>query len=181
MIFKINDVKFYVHPNENIVKKILEAYQTTFMEIEKELKQYRFSWNNKNQGFQIELSEQLKNLFVKLFIRKNGIVPYTEGNEIKYSSKIDLRADVAIKRYQSNKGVYIEIEFRPNEFKDIVKFEIGYNNQFAELGILIVAQNRKHINPSYTTMPQYNRCKKIIEELKPNCPILLIGIEVERI
>lgn len=176
MIFKINDVKYYSYPDEWTVSRILNSFKTSIKEIKELLYNYTFRRENENQGFQIEVAKQLENL-LKQFFNDKGFNSYTTVPNVRYSSNIELRADVVIKNRDSRKGIYIEIEFRPNEFKDIVKFEIGYNKDRTTLGILIVAQNRNHINPSYTTMPHFDKCKKIIQELKPRCPILVIGID----
>jgi len=85
--------------------------------------------------------------------------------------------DVAAGRMDRPKKIFIEIEFRPNEHKDIVKFLIGYKKQTLELGILIVAINKKVINTDYYTMPEYKKCIQIIEQLQSDCPILVIGFD----
>ena len=95
-----------------------------------------------------------------------------------YAPMIVLKSDVGVQSKTNGKRVYIEIEFRPNEFKDIVKFQIGYKHQL-ELGILVVTKNRENINRRYTTMPDYKKCKNIIVALEPECPILLIGLDGE--
>lgn len=73
------------------------------------------------------------------------------------------KADVAIGRAGHPKRIFVEIEFRPDEHKDIVKFLIGYKRQTLEIGILIVAINRDVINKSYYTMPEYEKGIQTIE------------------
>ena len=179
MDFKITDVAFYKHPpNTTIVDDILVAYGASLAEIRQALRTYDFVRQKTYQGFQIELGKQLGNLFADLFENK-GLRVYTQPREARYSPTIDLRADLVVKGPAHARGIYIEIEFRPNEYKDIVKFEIGHRRRLMELGILVVAQHREHINPDYTTMPEFVRCAKLVAELEPRCPVLLIGIDGE--
>ncbi len=172
MTFKVTDIETYASPRNLNVDSILEHYLTTCEEIENALKECTFQHNNTNQGFQMELHEQLQDFFGKFFSKK-GLSTYSMG----YAPMIDLESDIGVQN-TSGKRVYIEIEFRPNAFKDIVKFQIGYKHKL-ELGILVVAKNRKKINRKYTTMPDYKKCKNIIVALEPECPILLVGLDGE--
>lgn len=181
MDFKSTNVRFYKHPpNNTIVDDVLAAYRVNLNEMKEALENYDFTRRKTYQGFQIELGKQLRDLLRNLF-KENGWYVYTQARKVKYSPRIDLRADLVVKAPTNGKGIYIEIEFRPNEYNDIVKFELGHNNRLTELGILAVAQNRDHINPGYTTMPEFDKCRNIIIELQPQCPILLIGIDGENL
>ena len=37
---------------------------------------------------------------------------------------------------------------------------------------------RSNINAAYTTMPEYGKFARIIDELRPSCPLLLVGIRI---
>ena len=66
--------------------------------------------------------------------------------------------DVDVGRTGTNQRIFIEIEFHPSEYKDIVKFLIGHNKQTLELGILIIAMNgetKKKINKNLSDEPIY--------------------------
>ncbi len=172
MNFKVNDVEMFVSRRSVNVDRILREYQTNCQEISDTLKSWTFS-RTSNRGFQVELHKQLVDLFA-LFFRGKGL----SICDVQYSSSIDLRADLVIGNPINGRRIYIEIEFRPNEFKDIVKFQIGYKHEL-ELGILVCAKNRDNINRGYTTMPEYKKCKNIIIALEPESPILLIGFDGE--
>jgi len=45
-----------------------------------------------------------------------------------------------------------------------------------QLRSLVVATNRGRINASYTTMPEFDKTARIITELAPPYPLLLLGI-----
>ena len=172
MNFKIVDIETHVSPGNLNVDDTLAHYFTTCEEIKNALKECTFQHKNIERGFQIELHEQLEDFFTNFFSAK-GLSTYITG----YARTIRLESDVAIQSKTSGKSLYIEIEFRPNVYKDIVKFLIGHKRQILELGILIVAINRKIIKEGYTTMPQYKKCIQIVEELQSDCPILVLGID----
>lgn len=172
MNFKITNVEHYVSPLGLNVDEILNAYGTSLSDVKTALKNSVFIHQNRSKGFQMDLAEQLEDTFRILF-RIAGSELHIGG----YSPTMREKPDVAIGRKGRPKKMFIEIEFRPNEHKDIVKFLIGHKKQTLELGILIVAIDRKVIKKDYTTMPQYKKCIQTIEELQSDCPILVMGID----
>lgn len=172
MNFKISNVEHYISPPGLNVDEILNAYGTSLADMKNALKNTVFIHKNSNKGFQMDLAKQLEEHLMILF-GTGGSELYVGG----YSPTMREKPDVAISRKGRPKKIFIEIEFRPNEHKDIVKFLIGYKKQTLELGILIVAMNREVINKDYSTMPEYNKCIQTIEELHSDCPILVMGID----
>jgi len=170
MNFRVTDVEMYASPCGVNTDSILQKYRTNCKEIGDRLKRWTFRKMTDN-GFQMEFHKQLETLFEEFF-REKDLTIHGKG----YSSSIDLRADLVIGNPRDDMRIYIEIEFRPNEFKDIVKFQIGYKHKL-DLGILFCAKNRDNINRSYTTMPDYKKCKNIIVALGPESPILLVGLD----
>ena len=69
-----------------------------------------------------------------------------------------------------------EIEFRPNYEKDLVKFQIGANSGILAVGVMILALDRRSLNPGYTSMPEYASALRIIDALQPKYPLLIVGI-----
>jgi hypothetical protein len=173
MNFKISNVEHYSSPCELNVDEILKTYGTSLADIKKTMMDAVFIHRNLNEGFQKELAEQLKTVIEKYF---QGIGGQIYRGSSLYSSTMRETPDVAIGLKGYSKKIFIEIEFRPNEHKDIVKFLIGHKKQTLELGILIAAIDRKVIKKGYTTMPQFKKCIQTIEELQSDCPILVMGI-----
>jgi len=172
MNFKINNVEHYASPAGLNMDEILKIYCTSLADIKKAWMDSIFVCKNHTKGFQIELHEQLGSILEKHFRDRGGQL---YGGT--YSPTMPEKADVAIGRTGRPKEIFIEIEFRPNVHKDIVKFLIGYKKQTLELGILIVAINRDAINKGYHTMPEYKKCVQTIGELQSDCPILVLGID----
>lgn len=96
----------------------------------------------------------------------------------RYSPELNEKADFALAHEGSESRVFFEVEFRPNVEKDLVKFQIGANRGALAAGVLVLAADRANINAGYTTMPEYSKFERIIEELRPSYPLLLIGIRI---
>jgi hypothetical protein len=95
----------------------------------------------------------------------------------KYSPTLNEEADLALGSSYDGLRLFIEIEFRPNVEKDLVKFQIGANTGTLGAAILILALERSNINRGYTTMPEYSKFVKVIEELQPSYPLLMLGFK----
>ena len=173
MTFKISNVEHYVSPSGLNVDEILNAYGSSLTDMKKTMMDAELVHRNRTKGFQIELAEQLKSVLERHFRGLGGQLYSGSG----YSPAMRETADVAVSRRGYSKKIFIEIEFRPNEHKDIVKFLIAYRNGSLDLGILIVAKDWEKINPTYHTMPIYDKCKLIITELRDECPMLLMGLD----
>jgi hypothetical protein len=170
--FKINNIEHYISPREFNVDDILQTYGTSLADIKKSIVDVIFIHHNATEGFQIELHEQLGSVFEKHFQYAKWLL---YGG--RYSPRMSEKPDFDVGRTGSSKMIFIEIEFRPNEHKDILKFLIGHKQQTLDLGILVVAVNRNSINKGYSTMPEYKKCVQTIEELQCDCPILVMGID----
>ncbi len=170
MHFQICRVERYMSPQSLNADAILKGYRVSVRDMDHALKSAEFIHNGSG-GFQKELAKQLPGVLENLFCSKGA-----HPSERRYSPAMREEADVAVGQNGSKKRIFIEIEFRPNEHKDLVKFLTAHRHQQLELGILIVAIDRKEINKDYHTMPQYKKCLRTIEELRDECPILLIGI-----
>ena len=96
----------------------------------------------------------------------------------RYSPKLNESADLALARDSSGKRIFFEVEFRPNVEKDLVKFQIGENRGTLAAAVLILAIDRTNINRAYSTMPEYDKFERIIQELRPSYPLVLLGIRV---
>ena len=129
------------------------------------------------QGYQKILSSRLENHLRQELIDDNDFVfttPY-------YSPNLNERGDLAILKRETDTRVFVEIEFRPNVEKDLIKFQIGHNNGRLVAAVLILAIDRLLINPTYHTMPEFSKAVRIVEELTPEYPLLVVGVAGEHI
>lgn len=172
--FTIQEIELFFWPTKEIIEKSLKKWNTSPQEIKDFLFGKQLDKNKKNKGFQIELAENLRKLLDDHFRSKNNVTMCTDH---RYIPTMNEKADLVIGHKEFSKKIFVEIEFRPNEHKDLIKFLIGHKHQMLELGILIVTIERKAINPNYSTMPEYKKVVKTIEALQPDCPVMVIGID----
>ncbi len=125
-----------------------------------------------NQGYQRAIAIELEAYLKQELLTDPSLTPMS----LRYSPRLNEQADVAIGPADGRSGAYFELEFRPNVEKDLVKFQIGFNTGRLAVAILILANDRRLINPQYTTMPEFGKFEQVIEELKPGYPLLLVGI-----
>ena len=86
------------------------------------------------------------------------------------------RADFAASPDGRPPALLGEIAFRPNFEKDLVKFAIAARRGLLRLGVLVVATRREEINPAYTSMPQFDKVVRVVQEFAPTFPICILGI-----
>lgn len=103
-------------------------------------------------------------------------VPPLQEASSRVSPALNEKADLVIARSSDYLSIYFEIEFRPNVEKDLIKFQIAYNHRRLAVAVLIVAVARERINPAYTTMPEFRKVSRLLAELAPPYPLLLVGI-----
>lgn len=123
-------------------------------------------------GYQQSIADHLERFLANVFTTKGA----TKSVSTRVSSQLNESADLALALSSESPRVIVEIEFRPNIAKDLVKFQIASNGGILALAVLIVALDRNRINASYTTMPEFRKTVRIIEELSPQYPLVIFGI-----
>jgi hypothetical protein len=110
------------------------------------------------------------------YLRAVLAVPPLQESSGRVSPALNEKADLVIALSSDRPAIYFEIEFRPNVEKDLIKFQIAYNHRRLAAAVLIVAVARGHINAAYTTMPEFAKVNRLLAELAPPYPLLLVGI-----
>jgi hypothetical protein len=130
------------------------------------------------QGYQISLAADLED-HLERTLRRDGLKPSRSRSELTYSTSLNQRADFALVHEVSKRRILFEIEFRPNYEKDLVKFQIGYNSGILAAAVMVMAIDRKTINPRpplYPSMPEYRSAITVLKELRPQYPLVVIGV-----
>lgn len=132
---------------------------------------------NPDRGYQQDLAHELESYLRDTFTKQG---PWKIADNM-YCSELNEKADLVLGSDDVELRIYFEIEFRPNVEKDLVKFQIGCNSNRLGAAVLILASNRKEINPDYSTMPEFHKFVTVIRQLHPSYPLLLLGISGEHI
>ena len=176
MAFKITDVTAEMFPTREAVVAALEPYQLSPANIEQQIHQFVCSSQREpGKGYQQYLAPELERYLRDTFTKQGRLK--TKSN--KYCSELNENADLVLGSDDVELRIYFEIEFRPNVEKDLVKFQIGCNSNRLGAAVLILANNRKEINPDYSTMPEFHKFVRVIRLLNPSYPLLLLGISGE--
>jgi len=124
------------------------------------------------QGYQQHIARELEDHLASRL--RDG--EFRTARRARYSPRLNEQADLAIGRSGLERQIFVEIEFRPNVEKDLVKFQIGSNTGRLAAAVLILATDRKAINTGYKTMPEFGKFSQLIRELAPQYPLFLVGI-----
>lgn len=102
--------------------------------------------------------------------------PPLQQRSSRVSPNLNEQADLVLALNSQCPAIFFEIEFRPNVEKDLIKFQIAFNHRRLSAAILIVAIRRDSVNRAYTTMPEFEKVSRLLAELAPPYPLLLVGI-----
>ncbi|HEY4799462.1 MAG TPA: hypothetical protein VII99_10340 [Bacteroidia bacterium] len=178
MAFKITKTETSIYPTQDSIDHFLSGQGLSLASITSIVD--NFVCADKlydGYGYQQSIANSLENHLATELSTKHNL----QRAGLEYSDNLGECADTALQKSDNHKRIYFELEFRPNVEKDLVKFHIGHTTGKLGLGILIVAIDRNSINPRYTTMPEYHKVKRLIDEMKPAFPILLIGFDGQHI
>lgn len=90
-------------------------------------------------GLQQYLANTIKSHLRSTFTGSHGLSLASD----RYSPELAENADLALAGDSSGARIFVEIEFRPNAEKDLVKFQIGRNRGTLAAGVLILAIDRR--------------------------------------
>lgn len=124
-------------------------------------------------GYQQTVAKELELHLKQVLVRRTALAEVST----KVSPRLGLKCDIALARSEQTSRLFVEIEFRPNYEKDIIKFMIAARAERLAAGVLVVVNNRRTLAPHYTTKPQYSDVERVINELEPSFPLLLIGLD----
>jgi len=177
MAFKITDVEAAEFLTKEVVATALGRFGISVDSIQNCLRRFVCDVPLTSEGYQKVLAKELESHIRKSFTQ-DGTLRWM-GNT--YCPRLNEKADVVLGSDNEDRRIYFEIEFRPNAEKDLVKFQIGFNSNRLAVAVLILASDRKSINPKYPTMPEFCKFARLIPELRPTYPLLLLGISGEHI
>lgn len=170
--FKITEAQYRCWPSTAGVDLALRPFVLTVDAISSVLTEFAHTFGpSENGGLQQYLAKALERYLKERLVAGRPI----RLASTRYSPALNERADAAFKADEAKGKVFVEIEFRPNVEKDLVKFQIGANSGTLGVAILVLAGKRNDINPAYPTMPEYGKFVRVIEQLRPTYPMLLLG------
>lgn len=127
------------------------------------------------RGYDADLAEDLKGYLAKT-LQREGLRPTSNRLHLAYSRSLNDHADYGIIHERSNRTVFIEMGFRHNYERDLLRFQIGASEGTLAAAVLVLSIDPKSMDAALTTMPTYESVVKVIEVLKPSYPLVVIGL-----
>lgn len=127
------------------------------------------------RGYDADLAEDLKGYLAKA-LQHDGLRPTSNRLHLSYSRSLNDHADFGIIHERSNRTVFVEMGFRHNYERDLLKFQIGASEGTLAAAVLVLSIDPKSIDATFATMPSYESVIKVVEVLKPSYPLVVIGL-----
>lgn len=172
MAYYLSDCRFAAFPDDAQLGAALKAAGLPRATLEAAIKAFVCAAPLQDGfGYQQSIADHME-----AHLRSALAVPPLHHVSTRVSPNLNEKADLALAKASNGPAIYFEIEFRPNVEKDLIKFQIAHNQARLAAGILVVATDRGRVNPGYTTMPEFEKVARILRELSPPYPLLLVGI-----
>lgn len=172
MTYRITEVRHRAWPDDSAVERALAEFGVGIEDFRGLLAScVHPNLPAPDRGFQLELGPTIKSHLYQNLADRSKLKPASRA----YSPRLNEEADLAFGSPDSERRLYIEIEFRPNVEKDLVKFQIGANTGWLGAAVLVLTLDRNCVNPGYTTMPEFTKFERVIDELRPGYPLLVLG------
>lgn len=176
MAYTIVETKHQAYPDESALSAALSAINLSIQDLLDPFKCYACPLPIAvGQGYQMAVADHLET-YLEGALRRDGLRPSRSRYDLTYSPHLNQHADLGLVHTSSKRRVLFEIEFRPNYEKDLVKFQIGANSGLLAAGVMVLSLDRKSLNPGYTSMPEYASAIRVLDQLRPTYPLLVIGI-----
>lgn len=178
MSYRITKVEVACFPSNEAVGSAVGAFGISVDELRGLIEEFQCTASRRpGVGYQQHIADELERHLTRRLRARGDLQTATT----RYSPVLGERADLAIAGREGGRRLYFEIEFRPNVEKDLVKFQIGWNRERLAAAVLVLAVDRQAVNPQYTSMPEFAKFARVIGELRPVYPLLLVGISGDHI
>ena len=127
------------------------------------------------KGYESDLAEDLKGYLAKA-LQRDGLRPTSNRSHLTYSRSLPDHADFGLVHERSNRVLFVEMEFRPNYERDLLKFQIGASEGTLAAAVLVLSIDPKSIDAAVATLPTYDAVTRVVEALNPSYPLLLVGL-----
>lgn len=127
------------------------------------------------KGYESDLAEDLKGYLAKA-LQRDGLRPTSNRSHLAYSRSLPDHADFGLVHERSNRVLFVEMGFRPNYERDLLKFQIGASEGTLAAAVLVLSIDPKSIDATVATLPTYDAVTKVVEALSPSYPLLLVGL-----
>ena len=127
------------------------------------------------KGYESDLAEDLKGYLARA-LQREGLRPTSNRSHLSYSRSLTDHADFGLVHERTNRVLFVEMGFRPNYERDLLKFQIGASEGTLAAAVLVLSIDPKSIDATVATLPTYDAVTRVVEALNPSYPLLLVGL-----
>ena len=176
MAYCISEVRHREFPDAKAVSAALSPLGITLEEIIAAFRGYICPLSpTSGKGYESDLAEDIKGYLGKA-LQRDGLRPTNNRSLLNYSRSLPDHADFGLVHERSNRVVFIEIAFRHNYERDLLKFQIGSSEGIMAAAILVLSIDPKSIDASVATLPSYEAVSKVVDVMRPTFPLVMIGL-----
>jgi hypothetical protein len=176
MAYCISEVRHREFPDAKVVSAALSALGITLEEVIAAFRGYICPLSRTSgKGYESGLAEDIKG-YLGRALQRDGLRPTGNRSQLNYSRSLPDHADFGLVHERSNRVLFVEIGFRPNYERDLLKFQIGASEGTLAAAILVLSIDPKSIDASVATLPAYEAVIKVVEVMRPTFPLVMIGL-----
>ena len=176
MAYCISEVRHREFPDAHVVSAALAPLGITLEEVITAFRGYICPLSQTSgKGYESDLAEDIKGYLARA-LQHEGLRPTSNRLHLHYSRSLPDHADFGLVHERSNRVVFVEIGFRPNYERDLLKFQIGSSEGILAAAILVLSIDPKSIDASIATLPSYESVTRVVEVMRPTFPLVTIGL-----
>lgn len=176
MAYCIVEVRHKEFPSVDAVSAALAPLGLSHAELLSAFKTYICPLSQTAEGgYGAGLAEDIKQ-YLERTLPREGLRALRNGASAAYSHSLKEHADFALIHDQTNKGIFFEIAFRHRYERDLLKFQIGYNEGSLAAAVMVLAVEPKTIESAFATIPPYDAVLKMVSAIQPTYPLVVIGL-----
>jgi hypothetical protein len=176
MAYCISEVRHREFPDAKTVDAALSPLGITREEVVAAFRGYICPLSPASgKGYESDLAEDIKGYLAKA-LQRDGLRPTSNRSHLNYSRSLPDHADFGLVHERSNRVVFVEIGFRHNYERDLLKFQIGSSEGILAAAILVLSIDPKSIDAAVANVPSYEAVTKVVEVMRPSFPLVLIGL-----
>ncbi len=176
MAYCIIEVRHRDFPSADAVSGALAPLGLTHDELIAAFKTYICPLSQSGEaGYGAGLAENLKE-YLEQTLPRDGLRATRSEASLAYSPSLKEHADFGLIHERTNKGIFFEIAFRHRYERDLLKFQIGYNEGRLAAAVMVLAVEPKTIEATFATIPPYDAVLKMVDAIQPAYPLVVVGL-----
>jgi hypothetical protein len=175
MSYCITEVRHKTYPDAAAVAAALTAVGIGVDDITGAFRGFICTMATTTRAFHVELANHLKS-HLEHALRRDGLRPTRQVHDLAYSRSLTAHADFGLVHEQTNKRLLFQVEFGLGIEKDLINFQVAFNEAIIAAAILLVPVDRATAGSALAGISDYDAVNRLLTALRPTYPLLVIGL-----